>query len=159
MQVQYKKIPLIYGLIFLLIGEFIFFWHQYTRHMDLYSSIKRNDGQKQISLYIGEKSKSYDEIILPAEAAMSWYYLFYNKDFSTEYIGRFRLDARIDQTKKIRYIENSCPTNALNGLTFNKKILVVDRFSCTSSDQFKQIDQIIGVNPLMTYRVLVPNKQ
>jgi len=159
LQVQYKKIPLIYGLIFLLIGEFIFFWHQYTRHMDLYSSIKRNDGQKQISLYIGEKSKSYDEIILPAEAAMSWYYLFYNKDFSTEYIGRFRLDARIDQTKKIRYIENSCPTNALNGLTFNKKILVVDRFSCTSSDQFKQIDQIIGVNPLMTYRVLVPNKQ
>ncbi|MBI3366082.1 hypothetical protein HY041_00440 [Candidatus Roizmanbacteria bacterium] len=125
--------------------------------MNLYSSLIRNDGQKKIALYVGEKSKIYDEIVLPAEGAMSWYYLFYNKDFSPEYIGRFRLDARIDQTKKIRYIENSCPTNALNTEKFKKKVMIIDRFNCESNKTFKLIDTIADVNPLMTYKVFVPN--
>lgn len=154
---RFKKISLSHFLSVLLLVEFIFFWHQYSRHMDLYSSLVRNDSQKKVALYAGEKSRVYDEIILPAEGAMSWYYLFYNKDFSPEYIGKFRLDARIDQTKKIRYIENSCPTNALNNEKFTKKVLVIDRFNCESNKGFRQIDSITDVNPLMTYKVFVPN--
>lgn len=154
---QYKKISLSHILSVFLILEFVYFWHQYSQHMNLYSSLIRNDGQKKVALYAGEKSKTYDEIILPAEGAMSWYYLFYNRDFSPEYIGGFRLDARIDQTNRIRYIESSCPTNALNNERFAKKILVIDRFNCESNKAFKVIDTITDVNPLMTYKVLAPN--
>jgi len=154
--IQYKKISLSYLFIVFLLFEIIYFWHQYSRHSDLYSSLIRNDGQKKIALYSNEKSTSYDEIILPIEGAMSWYYLFYTKDFSPEYIGRFRLDARIDRTKKIRYIENSCPTNALTKEELKKKILIIDRFNCKSNDAFKQIDEIVDINPLMTYKVFIP---
>ncbi len=154
---QFKKISVSHILSVILLFEFIFFWHQYSQHMNLYSSLIRNDPQKKVALYAGEKSKTYDEIILPAEGAMSWYYLFYNKDFSPEYIGRFRLDARIDRTKKIRYIENSCPTNALNDEKFTKKVLIIDRYNCVSNSGFRIIDTITDVNPLMTYKVLVPN--
>lgn len=113
-------------------------------------------GKKKVALYAAEKSKLYDEIILPAEGAMSWYYLFYTQNFSPNYIGKFKLDARIDQTQKIGYIENSCPTNALNNEKIKKNVLIIDRFNCESNKVFKQIDSITDVNPLMTYKVFVP---
>lgn len=156
--VRYKSIRLSYVLLFFLCLEVIYFWHQYSHHMDLdlYTSLSRNDGQKQVALYAGAETKNYDQIILPAQGAMSWYYLFYNKDFSPSYIGKFRLDARIDYTGKIRYIENSCPSTIVKPADLKGKVLIIDRFDCESNHSFKQTATIRGVNPLLNYKVLAP---
>jgi len=158
--IKWKRLSLSYFLISFLLLESIFFWHQYSNHMDTYASLQRNDGQKQVALFAIKKEKEYDQIVLPAEGAMSWYYLFFKKDFNPNYIGRFKLDARIETTNKIRYIDNSCPTTILQPKDYlNKKILIIDRHDCLPIDRFKEIDSVQGVNPIMAYKVLVPNNQ
>ncbi len=156
--IKWKKISLSHLLIILFLLESLFFWHQYENHMDKYTSVERNDGQKEVAIFAIEHEKEYDQIVLPAQESMSWYYLFFKKDFNPNYIGRFKLDARIEKTNKIRYIDNSCPTTKLQPKDYlNKKILVINRHDCLPIDKFKQIGVIKGVNNLMAYKVLIPN--
>jgi hypothetical protein len=155
LKVKFKKINLGYIASLLLVLEFIFFLHQYFNHADLYSSIVRNDGQKEIAYYVIENENRYDQIFLPAEAAMSWYYLFYKKDFNPKYAKMFQLDTRIKNTGKVYYIENSCPTTIVNPDNFiNKKVLIIDRYSCQSDDsRWRFIKTIHGVNSLLKYKL------
>ncbi|MGB9883379.1 MAG: hypothetical protein ACPLRN_02585, partial [Microgenomates group bacterium] len=96
-----------------------------------------------------------DQIFLPAEAAMSWYYLFYKKDFNPQYSKMFQLDARIKNTGKVYYIENPCPTTIVDPAKFKgKKILVIDRYSCQSDEsRWRFIKNIHGVNILLKYKL------
>ncbi len=154
--IKYRRISLSYILVFMLCLEIVYFWHLYANNMDVYSSLQRNDGQIQIALYAGAQSKNYDRIYLPAQAAMSWYYLFYNKDFSPKYIGRFRPDSRIDHTDNIYYVENSCPSTVLKKTNLKGKVVIIDRFDCQSNPAYKQIGILMGVNILLKYKILIP---
>ncbi|MBI3620493.1 glycosyltransferase family 39 protein [Candidatus Roizmanbacteria bacterium] len=158
-QFTYKKLPLLtIGLCVTMGIEMIYFWHQYSKHFDFFSSMVRNDGQKQLALYARSKEKNYEEIQLPAEGAMSWYYLFYSQDFNPNYAGKFKLDARITRTNKVHYIESSCPATELttDELKKNRNLLVVNRYWCIEDDRFIQIGDIRGANPLLGYKLLVP---
>lgn len=157
LSILFNKNNIIFRTIFILliVGEFIFFLHQYFTHSDLYASLVRNNGQKEISLYVIKNLNNYDRIYLPAEAAMSWYYLFYKKDFNPAYSKKFKLDARIDSTGKVFYIENSCPTTIVNPYKIkNKKILIIDKPSCQSDEtRWRFLRYIHGVNILLKYKV------
>lgn len=154
-KIKVKKINLGYIFSLILLFELIFFLHQYFKHSDLYASLVRNDGQKEIAKYVIENENKYDQIFLPAEAAMSWYYLFYKKDFNPNYSKKFKLDARIENTGKVYYIENSCPTTIINPNKFTgKKVLIIDRYSCQSDESHWQFNKHIhGANPLLKYKV------
>lgn len=153
-KIKFGKMSLSYWLVLFIFLEFVYFCHQYSHHMDVASSLVRNDGQKQVALFVKEKEKKFDKIFLPAEGAMSWYYLFFNKDFNPSYIGKFKLDARIDKTNKIYYVENSCPSRVIKPEDFsNQKILIIDRPQCPSSDKFRLTNKIQGINPLLKYKV------
>ncbi len=155
----YKRIPLGYILSFFLLLEFVYFWHQYSSHTDLYSSVFRNDGQKQVALFAAKKEKEYEKVYLPSEGAMSWYYLFFNKDFNPSYAGRFRLDARIDNTNNTYYIEDSCPTRVISDSELKKNIIVLDRHSCPSDEKrFDILTRIYDVNELLAYKVFIPKQ-
>lgn len=155
----YKRISLGHLLSFFLLLEFVYFWHQYAFHTDLYSSVFRNDGQKQVALFAREKEKEYEKVYLPAEGAMSWYYLFFNKDFNPSYAGRFRLDARIDNTNNTYYIEDSCPTRVIKDSELKKNIIVLDRHSCPSDEKrFDILTRVQDVNELLAYKVFVPKR-
>ncbi len=154
--VGYKRISLSYCVIILLCLEIVNFWHLYSTNADLFDSLNRNDGQIQVALYTGEQRKNYDAVYLPAQAAMSWYYLFYNKDFSPRYIGRFRLDSRIDKTGNVYYIENSCPSTIVKKNKIPAKSLIIDRFDCASDPQYKQLMTMHGVDPTLNYKILAP---
>lgn len=156
--IKFKRIPFNCLLAIFIFFEFIYFWHQYSYHMDLASSLSRNDGQREIAIFAKQKEKENYQVFLPAEGAMPWYYLFFNKDFDPSYIGRFRLDARIDNTNKTYYVENSCPSIIIKPENLTKKILVIDRHDCLKNDNFRQIGVIKGVNELLSYKVLIPNK-
>ncbi len=86
---------------------------------------------------------------------MSWYYLFYKKDFNPNYSKKFKLDARIENTEKVYYIENSCPTTIVNpNKLTGKKVLIIDRYSCQSDEsRWRFIKHIYGVNSLLKYKV------
>ncbi len=151
------KIKLVWIIWFFLGLEVVNFWHNYSRHMDLYSSLHRNDGQRQVAMFAIEKEATYDQIILPAEGAMSWYYLFYKKDFNPKYAKQFRLDARIDQTNKIRYIDNPCPNAVVQPNQLSKKVLIIARHDCVIDENlYQDAGRIQGVNPLLAYKVLKP---
>jgi 4-amino-4-deoxy-L-arabinose transferase-like glycosyltransferase len=152
--IKYKNIRLGYILCFLLALEFIYFSHQYVKHSDSYNDLYRNGPHKKVALYAIENEKKYDEIILPVEAGMPLYYLFFKKDFSPELVGKFRLDIRIDKTNNIRYIDNSCPTTIVQYEELkNKKALIIDRYDCLRSDRFKFIEEIKSSNALLSYKV------
>ena len=154
-KIKVGKINLGWGLSIILIFEIIFFLHQYTKHSDYFSSLVRNDGQKEIAAYVIKNENKFDQIFLPAEAAMSWYYLFYKKDFNPSLSKKFKLDARIEKTGKISYIENSCPTTIINPKDYiNKKILIIDRPTCQSADkQYHFLKYLYGTNILLKYKV------
>jgi 4-amino-4-deoxy-L-arabinose transferase-like glycosyltransferase len=157
-KIRIGKIFLAYFMVFILIAEFIFFWHQYSKHMDSYTALYRNDAKQLIAKFAINNENKYDEVVLPVEGAMPWYYLFYKKDFNKKYSERFRLDARIDRTNKIRYIDNSCPTTILQPKDYlSKKIIVVDRYDCLSIDKFRKVGEITGKDPKLTYKVYIPN--
>ncbi len=152
--IKYKNFRLGYAFCFLLAVEFIYFSHQYVIHSDSYNDLYRNGPHKQVALYAIENEKKYDEIVLPVEAGMPLYYLFFTKNFDPNLIGKFRLDIRIDRTNKIRYIDNSCPTTIIKYEELkNKKALIVDRYDCLRSDRFKLIGEIKSSNILLTYKV------
>jgi 4-amino-4-deoxy-L-arabinose transferase-like glycosyltransferase len=156
LKIKIGKINLGWGLSIVLIFEIIFFLHQYTKHSDYFSSLVRNDGQKEIADYVIKNENKFDLIFLPAEAAMSWYYLFYKKDFNPLLSKKFKLDARIEKTGKISYIENSCPTTIVDPKDYsNKKILIIDRPTCQSAeDRYQLLTFIYGVNSvLLKYKV------
>ncbi len=152
--IKYKNIRLGYVLCFFLALEFIYFSHQYVIHSDSYNDLYRNGPHKKVALYSIENEKKYDEIVLPVEAGMPLYYLFFTKNFDPNLIGKFRLDIRIDRTNKIRYIDNSCPTTIVTSEEYkNKKVLVVDRYDCLKTDRFRFMTEIKSSNALLTYKV------
>jgi 4-amino-4-deoxy-L-arabinose transferase-like glycosyltransferase len=159
-QLKSWKILLPISLCFLLSIEFVYFWHQYSTHSDLFNSDVRNDGQKQVGIFAGKMEKNYDQVILPTEGAMSLYYLYFNNDFNPVYASQFKLDARIPSTNKTVYIENSCPSQIVKGEDLDKNILIIDKgdYKCVKDDRFRYLDKIIGVNEQLGYKALVPRR-
>ncbi|CAN5140607.1 hypothetical protein BH09PAT2_BH09PAT2_09060 [soil metagenome] len=150
---RYILIPLV---VILLSGEVIYFWHQYTTQADIYNSLRRNDGFKKLAEYAHDKSTQYDEVILPAEGNTALYYLFFTKDFSSNYSSQFQADAHIDRVGNVRFIKATCPTEVLSEADRKKNILVVNRHSCAESVGYDQIGKITGVNELLSFKVLRP---
>lgn len=153
-RIKIKKFKVLYLFLILIFFEFILFWHNFEKHFDYASSLVRNDPQKEVAKFIINNETKYQRFYLPAEAAMSWYYLFYKKDFNQSYSKYFKLDSRIEKTGKVFYIENSCPSKAISSQIIPKNSLIIDRYNCVSDDKFKEIGKITGVNILLSYKIL-----
>lgn len=61
----------------ILIFEIINFWHNYSLHSNLFTSMYRNDGQKQLVNYVKDNLYKYVEVYIPSYGTMSMYYLFF----------------------------------------------------------------------------------
>ena len=137
--------------------EFIFFWHQYSNHSDLYSSLARNDPQKQVAKYLLENKGKYMTIYAPVEGTMAWYYLLYKKYFSPKYSNQFQLDARIDKIDNIDFIDSTCPTETIQIDTNIRNVLIINRYNCPDNTLYKNIDKITGVNHMLGFKVYTIN--
>jgi 4-amino-4-deoxy-L-arabinose transferase-like glycosyltransferase len=153
-KLRLKLINFRFLILLVLFFEFILFIHNFVRHFDHFSSLNRNDPQKEVARYVIKKENFYQQIYLPAQAAMSWYYLFYKKDFNPLYSKKFKLDSRIENTGNVFYIGNACPSTLLASQSIPKKSLIIDRYDCQSDKKFREIDKIKGVNLLLEYKVL-----
>ncbi len=155
-----KKYPhwlVVYMLILCI--EVAMFWHNYTTHTDSFTSMYRNDGEKELITYL--KDKKNGTVYLPTYGTMSMYYLFYMNDFSKSYAGTFKNDVKVGNIKNVVFIDSECPSQ--NVVSYIKKDdFVVDPITaCTDNWQGNyMIDKrVIGVNEQLGFRVLKLRKE
>ncbi|MDA1317385.1 MAG: glycosyltransferase family 39 protein [bacterium] len=146
--IPYRKI-VISIVVMVLLGEFIYFWHQYSVQSDKFTAMRRNDAHRELMNYLQENSASYEHIYLPAEGATSLYYLFFTKNFSKDLAGKFHKDAYIKSIDNITFIESSCPTE--NPLKLTDRILIVNRHNCPEKPDLHKVATIKGKNELLGF--------
>jgi len=149
-----RKFKIVFIVFFLLMGvEFCYFWHDYTAHTDSFTSIYRNDGQRELIGYLQNEKTA--KIYLPTYGTMSMYYTFYTNNFSANLVGKFKNDVRIDSIDNVEFIDKDCPSE--DKISFNPSSLVVDLLSCkVDVEKFKEVKTIKGKNELLGFRILTP---
>lgn len=143
---------------FMILIEGIYFWHQYSSHSDLYDSVFRNDGQREVVQYVVQNHKKYDTVFLPSSGTMAIYYLFYSKDFDEKYVKEFGFDVRLKKADNVFFVDEGCPAIVKNLKTINKNkhYLFVNLPNCddiASSDFRLKKTLIHGINPLLSYKI------
>lgn len=147
-----KYLFIIFSLI--LCSEIGLFWHNYTVHTDSFTSIYRNDGQKELISYLKNHKKG--RIYLPTYGTMSMYYLFYNKDFSPSYAGTFKNDVKVETLKNVVFVDSECPSENVIEKIQSNDIVIDPITSCgaKSWDQYYSLEKIVtGANKLLGFRV------
>jgi 4-amino-4-deoxy-L-arabinose transferase-like glycosyltransferase len=152
-----KRLYFFGGAAAILFLEMVFFWHNYTVHTDAFTSMYRNDGQKELISYL----RKYDSktVYLPTYGTMSMYYLFYNNDFSASYAGTFKNDVKVDRLKNIRFVDTDCPSQKMVGQVGEGEIIVDPISSCGNTGwekHYSLVTVITGANKLLGFRVLTP---
>jgi len=158
--IKYKKISLGIILIPVMLLEIFLFSHQYINHFDLFTSINRNDGQKNLVEYLLKNKNKYNHIYLPVSGTMPLYYLFYKQDFNIKYSKEFALDARIKNIDNLYFVDNICISQESNKLNLIKNDLVIDSMKCLDEQnpKFKEVTRIKGKNNVLGFKLLIPIK-
>jgi len=146
----YKKI-LIFGVVLMISTEFLYFWHQYSVQSDLTTSLRRNDGYKQMVEYVLQHEHEYDRVIIPSEGTSAIYYLFYSNNFGKKYAEFFEKDVKISSINSVLFVESSCPE--IDDSTEEGNILYVNRYDCPTSIDTVQLERIQGRNELLGFRM------
>ncbi|PIZ64911.1 hypothetical protein CO051_04320 [Candidatus Roizmanbacteria bacterium CG_4_9_14_0_2_um_filter_39_13] len=148
--IPFKRIITI-GLFSIIFTEFLFFWHQYSVQSDVFTSLHRNDGYREMIKYVIQVQGEYDQVIIPAQGTTAIYYLFYSQIFDAAYAGKFQKDVRIDSIGKVQFVNESCP-DILSSYP-NGNILLVHRYDCSENTSLESIKQIRGKNDLLGFRL------
>lgn len=135
---QFKKYKKIIFLIMsiLIVGEGVFFLHQYFQNFNYYTANWRNDGNKQVVEYIRDNHHKYDKVLVTSEEAwLPAYYLFYFNIYDKNMAGKFKRNFRVPQIDNIYFTEISCPgTEILSFVDGSKSIvnnvLIIDSINC-----------------------------
>ena len=152
--VPYRNI-IIGFVIITILGEGIYFWHQYSVQSDKFTSMRRNDAHVELMYYIQDHHLEYDRIYVPAEGATSLYYLFVTHNFDKSLAGQFQKDAYIESIDNIFFIEASCPTEKI--VEPPAKSLMVNRHNCPEKPDLNMVTTIKGKNELLGF-TLYENK-
>jgi len=148
-----KKKILFFLFFVAMVGEFTYFWHDYTAHTDSFTGIYRNDAQKELITYV--KDIKANKIYLSNNGTMPMYYLFYTKNFSPSFAGKFKNDVKIDSINNIYFISKECPSR--EKIAFKESDVIVDSVSCLlNPEKFRELKVIKGKNELLGYRVIAP---
>ncbi len=146
-----------YCVITIICAESIFFWHNYTVHTDSFTSMYRNDGQKELITYLKRYTKN--SVYLPTYGTMSMYQLFYTKDFSPRYAGTFLNDVKVKRVRNIFFIDSECPSQNMLGKMDANDVVVDPISSCDKSPwqkSYSLVETIKGTNKEYGFRILKP---
>ena len=138
-----------------LLGESIYFWHQYSRHEASNQSILRNVGDKEVVRYIIAHKGEYDGIIMPPFARLPIYYLYFSGNFDPSLIGQFKSQLQMDRLPGITFASDWCPTKFLDRSTISQNTLIVENGDCGGIDGYKQVHEITRKDSTRAYRLMV----
>jgi len=145
---KYKWIMYVFAL--LIAFETTLFMHNYFAHTDSFTSMYRNDAQREL---IARVNKLDGKVYLPTYGTMSMYYLFYNEDFNRLYAKHFEHDVRIKSVKNIEFINEDCATTGTT--LFEESAYIVTLKDCEYDERrFKEVELVKGKNQLLGYRIL-----
>lgn len=144
-------------LISVLCMEGVYFWHNYSLHSDLFTSMYRNDGQGQLVRFVKENESKYANIYLPSYGTMSMYYLFFTKDFDPSYIGKIQYDVILAQAGKVKFVDADCINEKLSSEELKKNIMIIELYTCkVNKEKFTSLTSVGGVNKVLNFQVIVP---
>ena len=138
-----------------LLGESIYFWHQYSRHEGSNQSILRNVGDKEVIRYIIAHKGEYDGIIMPPFARLPIYYLYFSGNFDKSLIGQFKSQLQMDRLPGITFFSDWCQTKYLDRATVSANTLIVENGDCGGIDGYKQIHEIVRKDSTRAYRLMM----
>lgn len=150
-----KKLVII-GSLGLLGLEFIYFWNQYAWQSNHFQSTLRNDGDREIVLYIKEERTKYDRVFAPVYERLPFYYLFYTQNFTLELIGKFHDELQLDAVDNISFVRAWCPTRLSEVQQASKNILIVERADCDIPAGYQVVKTISRMDGTTAYRILTP---
>ena len=144
-------------LVVAIVGEMTIYMHNYVVHTDSFTSLYRNDGQRELISYL--KTHPANTVYLPTYGTMSMYYLFYTADFSPSYAGQFHHDVKIDRIKNVVFMDTECPSEKVK---LSPGDIVVDPIIACNNNwaaKYNLKAKITGKNNLIGFRVLEPRTQ
>lgn len=136
--------------------EFVYFSHQYVRHTASYKSFLRNDGNRELALFIAENQGKYNKVIVPYYETMPLYYLFYTNNFDASLAGRIKKEIKIDRIGNIEFSNEWCPTVLFTKDNIPAKTLIIDNGECQDRPYLKNVEVIMRKDSTRAYRLYTP---
>ncbi len=115
-----------------LLLEAVYVNHQYTNQTAPFKSYLRDDGLVEAAFAIQAEKKNYDELYITTHEDLAIYYLFFTKNFSSDFIGRFKKEQlRVETVENIHFVNDQCPfLRNISEIPLDKKILILAYGDC-----------------------------
>lgn len=139
------------GVTLLIVGESIYFWHQFGVHAPTAQTLARGDDRTVLAHYIIEHQHEYDKIFLPRDAK-ALYFLFYSNNFDASLAGTFTSNIMMPGFDNIVFIDDNCVTGFKN-LALTGKSLIVDRAECLTVPGFSTKTILVRSDKTPSFRV------
>jgi 4-amino-4-deoxy-L-arabinose transferase-like glycosyltransferase len=114
--------------------EIAYFFHEYEYHTPAYKSVFRNQGVREMIMYIFSHKDTYDTVIVPNINEYALYYAFYKGIYREIVPGTFRWKLEADTIDSINFVGMECPSIHFNReLLIGKRVLFVGEGNCPDS--------------------------
>lgn len=140
----------------LLLGEGVYFWHQYDRHSAAQQSILRNDGDREMVQYLISHTRDYERMIAPMFDRIPIYYLYFTHNFSCNLTGKIKKELYFGGVDNVTFFNDWCPSKYIQAENLSKQSLVVDRAGCDTPQSFRVIYSTTRRDSTAAYTMLVP---
>ena len=146
---------LVVGLFLLVLFlEMAFFAHQYLTHQRLYKGILRDDGMREISLYIGRERENYDVVVAAYGTSLPFYFLFYNGIFGRDVVIRLADLSSDFAYKNVIFTRDRCPSHRFSDYK-SAKVLYIQEPNCEAKAGEKVIERIYREDLTEAFRAIV----
>lgn len=136
-QIKIKKMDLSFLIYPFIFFELIYFMHNFINHVDYIQFIGNNEGAREAFNLITEKKNNYSKIFSPGTHYLTLYYLYYQKKFSKDLVGKFKQSYYISQIDNIYFFDQDCFFDrAFKRINNNDKVLFLLKEQCVD-DYFK----------------------
>jgi 4-amino-4-deoxy-L-arabinose transferase-like glycosyltransferase len=119
--------------------EFIFFWHQYSVHQQSYKPVFRNQGEKELILYVMKNRDKFKTIYMPLEGDLPLYYLFYTQRLDKLEKGTIQKRFKVKAIDNIKFVDVTCITDRIvhKKLVIEPKSLILESGDCPDNSKLK----------------------
>ena len=162
-----KQRVLLFGFCFLIIFsltlEFIYFTHQYAIQEPPYKSFSKEDGFREIALYV-KKAGPGKQIIMPLYGALPIYYLFFTNDFNKNIAGTFQIGLIVNKINNVTFSADSCPANTAGPVRSvdpvrtggTVRTIIIEDGNCDIKGKFKEIFSVYRKDATKAFKVVQP---
>jgi len=131
--IKIKKIYLSFFVYPFLFMELIYFMHNFINHVDYIQFIGNNEGAREAFLTIAKNKNNYSKIFTPGTNYLTLYYLYYQKNFSKDLVGKFKQKYYLSKIDNIYFFDDDCFFDqAFKKIKSDDKVLFLLKEQCVS---------------------------